>query len=155
MGWWNRNRWSIASVLATIRLGPNARHKDMAGSRPLYLRECLVACRLHGRIAQRLHVASEYKPSLHLPHGSCVATPLLRHLQVALVRLCYGDVSLEMVQAVADLAEGYAREGLWPQVRGVPGGSVARLSGGTGYLRLFSRRLKYSGAHTSAFRSLP
>ena len=38
-------------------------------------------------------------------------------LQVALVRLCYGDSSLEMVQAMADLAEGYAREGLWPQVR--------------------------------------
>eukprot|EP00903_Cladosiphon_okamuranus_P011996 g11265.t1 len=36
--------------------------------------------------------------------------------KVALVRLCYGDVSLEMVQAIADLAEGYAKESLWPQV---------------------------------------
>ncbi|CAN0034680.1 unnamed protein product [Ectocarpus sp. 6 AP-2014] len=32
-----------------------------------------------------------------------------------LVRLCYGDASLEMVQAVADLADGYAKEDLWPQ----------------------------------------
>ena len=37
--------------------------------------------------------------------------------QVALVRLCYGEVSQKMVQALCDLAEGYAREGLWPQVR--------------------------------------
>ncbi|CAM9208095.1 unnamed protein product, partial [Scytosiphon promiscuus] len=40
----------------------------------------------------------------------------LRMRQVALVRLCYGDVSLEMVQAITDLADGYAKEGLWPQV---------------------------------------
>ena len=37
-------------------------------------------------------------------------------LQVALVRLCYGEASQEMVQALCDLAEGYAKEGLWPQV---------------------------------------
>ncbi|CAB1096681.1 unnamed protein product [Ectocarpus sp. CCAP 1310/34] len=35
--------------------------------------------------------------------------------QIALVRLCYGDASLEMVQAIADLADGYAKEDLWPQ----------------------------------------
>ncbi|CAM9394359.1 unnamed protein product, partial [Ectocarpus sp. 12 AP-2014] len=29
--------------------------------------------------------------------------------------LCYGDASLEMVQAIADLADGYAKEALWPQ----------------------------------------
>ncbi|CAM9117583.1 unnamed protein product, partial [Pylaiella littoralis] len=40
----------------------------------------------------------------------------LRMRQVALVRLCHGEASLEMVQAVADLAEGYAKEGLWSQV---------------------------------------
>ncbi|CAM9104527.1 unnamed protein product, partial [Hapterophycus canaliculatus] len=40
----------------------------------------------------------------------------LRMRQVALVRLCYGDASLEMVQAITDLADGYAKEGLWPQV---------------------------------------
>lgn len=36
--------------------------------------------------------------------------------QVALVRLCYGDASLQMVQALCDLAHGYAKEHLWPQV---------------------------------------
>lgn len=36
-------------------------------------------------------------------------------VQIALVRLCYGDTSLEMVQAIADLADGYAKEDLWPQ----------------------------------------
>lgn len=50
----------------------------------------------------------------------CVRASLLSpvHAQVALVRLCYGEASLEMVQAIADLAEGYAKEDLWPQVRG-------------------------------------
>lgn len=65
-------------------------------------------------------------------HASCIARPLLKDcterfgahsggVQVALVRLCYGDDSLEMVQAMTDLAEGYAKEGLWPQVKGIYG----------------------------------
>ncbi|CAM9596197.1 unnamed protein product, partial [Chrysoparadoxa australica] len=36
--------------------------------------------------------------------------------QVALVRLCYGDVNLEMVQAVCDLGSCYMQQLLWQQV---------------------------------------
>lgn len=36
------------------------------------------------------------------------------------MRLCYGDASLEMVQAITDLADDYAKQGLWPQVRRMP-----------------------------------
>lgn len=63
-------------------------------------------------------------PRQGLFSGSCLTLDvtfttvfLLAAVQVALVRLCYGDASLEMVQAMADLAAGYAKEGLWPQVR--------------------------------------
>eukprot|EP00752_Nemacystus_decipiens_P005034 g4572.t2 len=60
----------------------------------------------------------EAPPDFRLSAVSYRIAALERQLrqQVALVRLCYGDSSLEMVQAIADLAEGYAKEGLWPQV---------------------------------------
>ncbi|CAM9108372.1 unnamed protein product, partial [Discosporangium mesarthrocarpum] len=35
--------------------------------------------------------------------------------QVALVRLCYGETSAEMVEALCALAEGYSQQGLWSQ----------------------------------------
>lgn len=38
--------------------------------------------------------------------------------QVALVRLCHGDASPHEALALCDLAAGYARDALWPQVRG-------------------------------------
>eukprot|EP00953_Heterococcus_sp_UTEX-ZZ885_P022056 12249-Heterococcus_DN1.PRE.2 len=40
----------------------------------------------------------------------------LRMRQVALVRLCYGDTSIEMAQALCSLATCYAEQELWPQV---------------------------------------
>ncbi|CAM9353325.1 unnamed protein product [Ectocarpus sp. 4 AP-2014] len=40
--------------------------------------------------------------------------------------LCYGDASLEMVQAIADLADGYAKEDLWPQASNSVSNHMAR-----------------------------